>query len=199
MLSIAWGQAFRAGMSARHLEITLNVNGEPVAARVEARKTLVDFLRAAISCSTGTPCRLRAWRVRRLHGAASMATRSARCLMLRGAVPTARSVETIEGLSHRIAIADLHPLQDSMRDCNAPAMRLLHARHADQRAQELLAAGDVPSRETIREHLSGNYCRCTGYQAIVDAIEAVAQARARSSPACGGGGERSEPEGASAG
>jgi len=41
----------------------------------------------------------------------------------------------------------------------------------------LLAAGDVPSRETIREHLSGHYCRCTGYQAIVDAIEAVAQAR----------------------
>jgi carbon-monoxide dehydrogenase small subunit len=36
----------------------------------------------------------------------------------------------------------------------------------------------MPSRETIREHISGNYCRCTGYQAIVDAIEAVAQQRA---------------------
>jgi carbon-monoxide dehydrogenase small subunit len=36
----------------------------------------------------------------------------------------------------------------------------------------------VPSREAIRAHLSGNYCRCTGYQAIVDAIESVAQARA---------------------
>src|SRR5580704_3195742 len=45
-------------------------------------------------------------------------------------------------------------------------------------AQELLAAGGVPSRDTIREHLSGNYCRCTGYQAIVDAIESVAQMRA---------------------
>ena len=45
-------------------------------------------------------------------------------------------------------------------------------------AQELLQAPGVPSREKIREHLSGNYCRCTGYQAIVDAIEAVAQARA---------------------
>jgi carbon-monoxide dehydrogenase small subunit len=44
-------------------------------------------------------------------------------------------------------------------------------------AQELLAAGGVPSREQIRAHLSGNYCRCTGYQAIVDAVEAVAQAR----------------------
>ena len=44
-------------------------------------------------------------------------------------------------------------------------------------AQELLAAGGVPTREQIREQLSGNYCRCTGYQAIVDAVEAVAQAR----------------------
>ena len=45
-------------------------------------------------------------------------------------------------------------------------------------AQELLAGGRVPSREEIRAHLSGNYCRCTGYQAIVDAVEAVAMARA---------------------
>jgi carbon-monoxide dehydrogenase small subunit len=44
-------------------------------------------------------------------------------------------------------------------------------------AQELLAHGGVPSRDTIREHISGNYCRCTGYQAIVDAIESVARTR----------------------
>jgi carbon-monoxide dehydrogenase small subunit len=45
-------------------------------------------------------------------------------------------------------------------------------------AQDLLARGGVPSRDAIREHISGNYCRCTGYQAIVDAVEFVAQARA---------------------
>ncbi len=45
-------------------------------------------------------------------------------------------------------------------------------------AQELLTRGEVPSRAEIREHLSGNYCRCTGYEAIVDAVESVAQARA---------------------
>jgi carbon-monoxide dehydrogenase small subunit len=44
-------------------------------------------------------------------------------------------------------------------------------------AQELLSNGVVPSRDAIREHISGNYCRCTGYHAIVDAIEHVAQAR----------------------
>ena len=66
-------------------------------------------------------------------------------------------------------------------------------------AKDLLSAGGVPSREAIREQLSGNYCRCTGYQAIVDAVEAVALAARFSSPACGGGGEQSEPVGASAG
>ena len=45
-------------------------------------------------------------------------------------------------------------------------------------AEDLLARGGVPSRAEIREHLSGNYCRCTGYEAIVDAVEDVAQARA---------------------
>jgi carbon-monoxide dehydrogenase small subunit len=48
-------------------------------------------------------------------------------------------------------------------------------------AQDLLkraqASGRVPSRDEIREQLSGNYCRCTGYHAIVDAVEAVAMAR----------------------
>jgi hypothetical protein len=49
-------------------------------------------------------------------------------------------------------------------------------------AQELLANNSKPSREKIREQISGNYCRCTGYQAIVDAIEAVAAARAGGRP-----------------
>ena len=45
-------------------------------------------------------------------------------------------------------------------------------------AEELLEAGTLPSRAEIREHLSGNYCRCTGYEAIVDVVESVARARA---------------------
>jgi carbon-monoxide dehydrogenase small subunit len=44
-------------------------------------------------------------------------------------------------------------------------------------AQELLAKGGVPSRDEIRQHISGNYCRCTGYHAIVDAVESVALTR----------------------
>jgi len=47
-------------------------------------------------------------------------------------------------------------------------------------AQDFLTrqGGGVPDRTAIRDHLSGNYCRCTGYQAIVDAVETVARARA---------------------
>ena len=83
------------------------------------------------------------------------------------------SVETIEGLSDSGEIADL---QAAFRDRNAlqcgfctPAMLMA--------AQDLLKQNSTPNREQIREHLSGNYCRCTGYQAIVDAVETTARAR----------------------
>ena len=49
-------------------------------------------------------------------------------------------------------------------------------------AQDLLKSETEPDRERIREHLSGNYCRCTGYQAIVDAVEATAKARKGGGP-----------------
>jgi carbon-monoxide dehydrogenase small subunit len=84
------------------------------------------------------------------------------------------AVETIEGISDSGAIADL---QDAFQRRNAlqcgfctPGMLI--------GAQVLLAEGGVPSRDEIREHISGNYCRCTGYQAIVDAIESTALTRA---------------------
>jgi carbon-monoxide dehydrogenase small subunit len=44
-------------------------------------------------------------------------------------------------------------------------------------AQDLLQREAEPDRDRIREHLAGNYCRCTGYQAIIDAIETTARAR----------------------
>ena len=85
-----------------------------------------------------------------------------------------KRIETIEGVSDTGEFADL---QEAFRLRNAlqcgfctPGMLLA--------AQELLLRGGVPSREEIRVHLSGNYCRCTGYHAIVDAVEATAQARA---------------------
>ncbi len=94
------------------------------------------------------------------------------CLVL-AVQASGQSVQTIEGLSDSGEIADL---QVAFRERNAlqcgyctPAMLMA--------AQDLLKRQPEPSREQIREHLSGNYCRCTGYQAIVDAVEAAARAR----------------------
>jgi carbon-monoxide dehydrogenase small subunit len=156
-------------MSARH-EISLTVNGEAVREAVEARKTLVDFLRedlgltgSHVGCEHGVcgSCTVR------VDGAVVRG-----CLVLAVQCDGAR-VETIEGVSDSGAIADL---QDAFAKRNAlqcgyctPGMLLA--------AEELLAAGGLPDREKIREHISGNYCRCTGYEAIVDAIEATVQAR----------------------
>jgi carbon-monoxide dehydrogenase small subunit len=84
------------------------------------------------------------------------------------------TVETIEGVSDTGEIADLQAafVARNALQCGfcTPGMLLT--------AQELLLkASAAPSREEIRAHLSGNYCRCTGYQAIVDAVEEVALAR----------------------
>ncbi len=158
-------------MDARTLDISLRVNGEDVFARVEARQTLVDFLRENLSL-TGTHIGCE-------HGVCGACTVRLDGDVVRGCLVLAvqcdgTEVETIEGLSDSGAIADL---QTAFQRRNAlqcgyctPGMLI--------GAQALLAGGGVLTRQTIREHLSANYCRCTGYQAIVDAIESVAQARA---------------------
>jgi aerobic carbon-monoxide dehydrogenase small subunit len=158
-------------MSERFHDIALVVNNEEVRERVDARRTLVDFLREDLAL-TGS-------HVGCEHGACGACTVRVDgtivrgCLMLAVQCDGAR-VETIEGVSDSGEIADL---QQAFADRNAlqcgfctPGMLLT--------AQELLTAGGEPSRAVIREHLSGNYCRCTGYHAIVDAIEATARRRA---------------------
>ncbi len=153
------------------LDISLTVNGERVVERVEARKTLVDFLRddlgltgSHVGCEHGVcgACTVR------VDGAIVRG-----CLMLAAQCDGAK-VETIEGVSDTGELADLQLAfeQRNALQCGycTPGMLLT--------AQDLLTNGDVPTREVIREQISGNYCRCTGYHAIVDAIESVAQARA---------------------
>ena len=158
-------------MSERFHDVVLTVNGEEVRERVDARKTLVDFLREDLSL-TGS-------HVGCEHGVCGACTVRVDgvvvrgCLMLAVQCDSAR-VETIEGVSDQGEIADLQAAFEARNalQCGycTPGMLLT--------AQELLQRGGVPSRETIRQYLSGNYCRCTGYQAIVDAIELVAKARA---------------------
>jgi carbon-monoxide dehydrogenase small subunit len=147
------------------------VNGESVAETVEPRQSLVDFLRERLVL-TGS-------HVGCEHGVCGACTVRVNGLVVRGCLMLAAqcdgaTIETIQGVSDSGEIADL---QDAFEKRNAlqcgfctPGMLLS--------AQELLASDAVPSRQQIREHISGNYCRCTGYQAIVDAIESVAQQRA---------------------
>jgi aerobic carbon-monoxide dehydrogenase small subunit len=151
--------------------ITLQVNGERVEAFVLPRTNLADFLREHLKL-TGT-------HVGCEHGVCGACTirvngEIVRSCLLLAVQANDATVETIEGLSDSGEIADL---QAAFRERNAlqcgyctPAMLIT--------AQDLLKTQSAPDREQIREHLSGNYCRCTGYQAIVDAVEATAKARA---------------------
>ena len=158
-------------MSTQRCDITLTVNGETIAETVDARNTLVDFLRDEVGLNgSHIGCE---------HGVCGACTVRVDGRIVRGCLTLAvqcegATIETIEGVSGGGTIADL---QEAFRRRNAlqcgyctPGMLLT--------AQELLSQGGVPSREAIREQMSGNYCRCTGYQAIVDAVESVAQARA---------------------
>jgi aerobic carbon-monoxide dehydrogenase small subunit len=158
-------------MSNLALDISLAVNGERVTERVDARTTLVDFLREGLGL-TGS-------HVGCEHGVCGACTVRVNGEIVRGCLMLAAQcdgaeVETIEGLSDAGEIADLQTAfeQRNALQCGfcTPGMVLT--------AQDLLKDGAVPSREEIREHISGNYCRCTGYQAIVYAVESVAQTRA---------------------
>lgn len=158
-------------MSDHTLAVLLTVNGQRVQERVDARKTLVDFLREDLAL-TGS-------HVGCEHGVCGACTVRVNGEIVRGCLMLAvqcegAEVETIEGLSDSGEVADLQTAfeQRNALQCGYCTPGMLLA------AQELLARGGVPSREQIRMHLSGNYCRCTGYQAIVDAVEAVAQTRA---------------------
>jgi carbon-monoxide dehydrogenase small subunit len=158
-------------MSERFHDIVVTVNGEEVRERVDARKTLVDFLREDLSL-TGS-------HVGCEHGVCGACTVRVDGIVVRGCLMLAvqcdgARIETIEGVSDLGEIADLQSAFEARNalQCGycTPGMLLT--------AQELLARGGMPSRDEIRAHLSGNYCRCTGYHAIVDAVEAVAQSRA---------------------
>jgi aerobic carbon-monoxide dehydrogenase small subunit len=153
------------------IKVSLTVNGEPVTAMVPARMHLADFVRDELGL-TGTHIGCE-------HGVCGACTLRLDGDIVRGCLVLAvqadgAEVETIEGVSDTGEVGDL---QKAFQERNAlqcgyctPGMLLA--------AQELLARQARPSREAIREHLSGNYCRCTGYHAIVDAVEAAARARA---------------------
>ena len=149
------------------VDIALTVNGTAVKRRVEPRQHLVDFLRDELGL-TGSHAGCE-------HGVCGACTVRVDGQIVRGCLMLAvqangSRVETVEGLSDS---GELKELQKRFHEKNAlqcgfctPGMLMA--------AQDLLNRKKKLTRDEIRAHISGNYCRCTGYQAIVDAIEEAA-------------------------
>ena len=152
------------------IEINTTVNGEIVSRTVEPRTNLVDFVRydleltgSHVGCEHGVcgACTIR------LNGEIVRG-----CLML-AVQADGGSVETIEGLSESGKISDLQEqfLIRNAGQCGSCTPWMLLT------ADALLESNASPTRMEIREFISGNYCRCTGFEAIIDAIEKTAQTR----------------------
>ena len=153
----------------RNVQLNLSVNGEAVEASFAPYKTLLEVLREDLAL-TGTKhgCELGEC------GACAVLVDGEpqlSCLLL-AVECEGRRIETVEGLAQG---AELHPLQAAFADLGAaqcgyctPGILMT--------AKALLEREPNPSRERIREALSGNLCRCTGYQQIYEAIEAAARA-----------------------
>ncbi|HYG08437.1 MAG TPA: (2Fe-2S)-binding protein [Pyrinomonadaceae bacterium] len=152
-----------------HIEFTLN--GEAVEVAFAPHKTLLEVLREDLNLmGTKHGCELGECGT----CAVLVNGRSALSCLVLGLDAEGRSVETVEGMA---SPAGLHPLQETFADTGAaqcgyctPGFLLV--------AKELLAVNPKPTREEIKEALSGNLCRCTGYIKIYEAVE-LAAARMR--------------------
>ncbi len=157
-------------MAADTVSLNFSVNGMDTVLAVEPRTHLADVLRGRLGL-TGTHLGCE-------HGVCGACTvmlddAAVRSCLVLAAQAEGCFVETVEGLSEA-ADPVLRALQDAFCERNAlqcgfctPGMLMT--------ALELLREDRQPSRETIRERISGNYCRCTGYHAIVDAVSAAAR------------------------
>ena len=157
-------------MTEETLSITLNVNGEVVTKEINVRQHLVDFLRlelgltgSHLGCEHGICGACSVW----VDGSVVRG-----CLML--AVQAENTnVVTIEGLTETGEIADLQKnfVERNALQCGFCTPGMLVTVAALLRQKKLI------SRKEIREYISGNFCRCTGYHAIIDAIETTIKDR----------------------
>jgi carbon-monoxide dehydrogenase small subunit len=150
------------------VELTVTVNGEQRSAVIDARMTLADFLRHELGL-TGTHLGCE-------HGVCGSCTvlvdgASARSCLMLAAQANATEITTIEGLA---VDGELNHLQQAMRDSHGfqcgfctPGFMMT--------ATELLRENPRPSEAEVREAISGNICRCTGYQSIVNGIMQAAE------------------------
>ena len=151
------------------VDLSLTVNGKAVAASVDPRTLLVEYLRVDlgltgthVGCDTGQ-C-----------GACTVLLdgRAVKSCMILAAQASGAQVTTIEGVASN---GELHPMQAAFKDCHAlqcgfctPGMVM--------NALDLVKNHPTPDDATIREGLEGNLCRCTGYHNIVKAVKQGAAA-----------------------
>ncbi len=161
-----------------HQNVTIHVNGETHERSVEPRLLLSDFLRHELGL-TGT-------HVGCEHGVCGACTvlvdgRAVRSCLLLAVQVHGRDIHTVESLASEAKAESLHPLQQAFREAHAlqsgfctPGflMSLL----------PFLEENPDPSEQEIREALSGNLCRCTGYQNIVKAVQLAADKLREATP-----------------
>jgi len=158
--------------------IEATLNGKPLKRRAKARQHLADFLRQELEL-TGTHLGCE-------HGICGACTvlidgHTARSCLTLAAQISGKTVETIEGLteSGKLAALQREFIARNAAQCGFCSSGMLLTAH------ELISSGETMSRAQIREALSGNMCRCTGYHAIIDAVEAVSAKNSRKSPKSG--------------
>ena len=155
-------------MAMEKFELSLTVNGTEYQASVDPRTLLSDFLRAELGL-TGT-------HVGCEHGVCGACTvlldgapvRS--CLIFAPQVH-GRQVITVEGLG---TVDEMHPLQEAFREAHALQCGFCTPGFLTTLVP-WLEENPNPTEEQIREAISGNLCRCTGYQHIVDAVTLAAE------------------------
>jgi aerobic-type carbon monoxide dehydrogenase small subunit (CoxS/CutS family) len=154
--------------------IEATLNGKPLKRWVKARQHLADFLRQEMEL-TGTHLGCE-------HGICGACTvmidgcTARGCLTLAAQI-SGKSVDTIEGLTESGKLSELQSefIARNAAQCGFCSSGMLLTAH------ELVASGRKMSRAEIREFISGNMCRCTGYHAIVDAVEAVMAKKTKAS------------------
>jgi len=157
--------------------ITITINGTPYESEVEPRMLLSDFIRHEIGL-TGT-------HVGCEHGVCGACTvlfdgQPVRSCIMFAVQANGHELMTVEGLTPDASEENLHPLQASFREahglqcgfCTAGFLMTILA---------FLEENTNPNEQEIREAISGNLCRCTGYQHIVDAVNLAAKKMAAES------------------
>jgi carbon-monoxide dehydrogenase small subunit len=149
--------------------VEMTINGKTYRDNIEARTTLADFIRHS--------CGLTGTHVGCEHGVCGACTlqvdgRAVRSCTMYAVQADGASVTTVEGLAREDG--ELHPVQQAFSDCNGlqcgfctPGMQMTIASYLEENPN--------PSEADIRELISGNICRCTGYQGIVRAALLAAE------------------------